>query len=148
MVSLSHLGGTAQQEGEGKTLTQVLTPPPKPRPGLEAVMSSLLHLSLVSVSSSAVWRMSLCPGGWRLSQPVALTGGCTPAADLRFPGLPVGSYPGQLPAYHGCHPRHLWHRAISVPVPHPGMSLSLVLPLQTKLFPTHKAPEDTNTQPP
>lgn len=43
-VSLSYLGGAAQQEGEGRTLTQILTPPPKPQPGLEALMPSLLLL--------------------------------------------------------------------------------------------------------
>lgn len=135
-MSLGYPGGAAQQGGEeGRTLTQVLTPPPKLLPGLEA-FDVLLALPVplgpervdgfrsVCMKVAVVGRMSLCPVGWRLSQPVSSTGGCPPAADLRFPGLPVGSHPGQLPAYHGCHPGHLWHRAVSVPVSHPGMSLS------------------------
>nr|XP_042127889.1 sodium/potassium-transporting ATPase subunit beta-1-interacting protein 1 [Peromyscus maniculatus bairdii] len=97
--------------------------------------------------------LRLCPFGWQLSHPVSSTGGCTPATDLRFPGLPVGSHPGQLPTYHGCHPGHLWHRAVSVPVSHPVRSLAgalgwleclhhLLLPGGWAAIPGPSAPQD------
>lgn len=45
-------------------------------------------------------------------------GGSPSEAGVWFPGLPVGSHSGQLPAHYGRHPGHVWHCAVSLQIPH------------------------------
>lgn len=45
-------------------------------------------------------------------------GGSPPEAGVWFPRLPMGSHLGQLPAHHGRDPGHVWHRAVSLQIPH------------------------------